>query len=303
MNKRLFIPVSFLLVALLVTGCSFQVVAGSGKVVTETRDVSNFSRVTLAGIGNLILTQGESESLKIEADDNLISYFKTEVQGNTLTIGLKDEYMGVMLQPTKPIKFYLTVKDLEAVTLAGSGNINADALKVKDFGVTLAGSGNISVTTLSAAKVDIHLAGSGDVAIDTLKADELTSNTAGSGNIIFQQLTVPAVNVTIIGSGDARLGTMTATSLYVSASGSGNVSATGKVTDQHITTIGSGDYQADAVQSQSATVQVSGSGSSRVGAVSETLDVRINGSGNVYYSGRPSINTDISGSGKVRSTD
>ena len=30
MNKRLLIPISFLLAALLVTGCSFQIVAGSG---------------------------------------------------------------------------------------------------------------------------------------------------------------------------------------------------------------------------------------------------------------------------------
>ena len=80
MNKRIIIPTTILLVALLVSGCGFQVVTGSGKVATETRNVSGFTSVTLAGIGNVYLTQGETESVRIEAEDNLIPYFETSLR-------------------------------------------------------------------------------------------------------------------------------------------------------------------------------------------------------------------------------
>ena len=52
MNKRIVIPSMLLLVALLASGCGFQVVTGSGKVATENRSASGFTSVTLAGIGN-----------------------------------------------------------------------------------------------------------------------------------------------------------------------------------------------------------------------------------------------------------
>jgi hypothetical protein len=47
MNKRIYLPTMILLVALLVSGCGFQVVAGSGKVASETRQVGDFSHLTL----------------------------------------------------------------------------------------------------------------------------------------------------------------------------------------------------------------------------------------------------------------
>ena len=100
-------------------------VAGSGKIATETRNVSGFTSVTLAGIGNVYLTQGPAELVRIEAEDNLIPYFDTSVLGSTLKIGIKDQYMGISLQPTRPVKFYVTLPKIEAVTLAGSGDIFA----------------------------------------------------------------------------------------------------------------------------------------------------------------------------------
>ena len=73
MNKRMYTPAAaILLVALMGSGCGFQMVTGSGNIVTETRNVSGFTSITLAGIGNLYLTQGAAESVRIEAEDNLI---------------------------------------------------------------------------------------------------------------------------------------------------------------------------------------------------------------------------------------
>ena len=42
--------------------------------LTETRDVSDFSRVDLTGVGQVFITQGAEESLTIETDDNFMSY-------------------------------------------------------------------------------------------------------------------------------------------------------------------------------------------------------------------------------------
>src|SRR5262252_10451573 len=90
-----------------VSGCMLMnAVAGSGKIVTEPRTVSDFSAVSLSGSGHVIVEQTGTESLTVTADDNLLPYIKTEVHGNTLELGLKDNSM-MGLRPTKDIVFHL----------------------------------------------------------------------------------------------------------------------------------------------------------------------------------------------------
>ena len=69
----------FLIGLILLTACSLssiqdsgETITGSGNVVTENRPVSGFDGVSHTGIGRVIITQGEEESLTIEADDNIL---------------------------------------------------------------------------------------------------------------------------------------------------------------------------------------------------------------------------------------
>jgi hypothetical protein len=267
-----------LLFAMLVPGCGFQVVSGSGKLASESRSLSGFTSVTLTGIGNVYLKQGPAESVRLEAEDNLIPYFDTSVQGSTLKIGIKDQYMGVSLQPTKPVKFYVTLPKIEAVTLAGSGNIFAGKLQAGAFGISLLGSGDISTDALVATDVDIHLGGSGNISLGTVSANQVTAHITGSGDIQVAALTADKISSQTAGSGDITIG--------------------GKVNEQSTEILGSGDYLAGGLKSATATVRVTGSGDSQVSATG-TLNVTILGSGDVAYSGSPKLNASIAGSGKV----
>ena len=279
MNKRLYLPSILLLLALLVSGCGFQMVTGSGNIVTQTRNVNGFNSITLAGIGNVYITQGPTESVRIEADDNLIPYFDTSVQGSTLKIGMKDQYLGISLQPSRPVKFYVTLPKMEAVTLAGSGNIFAGNIQAGAFWISLLGSGNITADTLAATNIDIRLSGSGNINLGTVSAGQITANIAGSGDI--------------------QVDALAADKISSKTAGSGNITIGGKVTEQSAEILGSGDYLASGLKSATATVRVTGSGDSQV-STSQTLNVTILGSGNVAYSGNPTVNASVAGSGNVR---
>lgn len=256
MNKRLYIPVTFLLVALMVSACGFQVVVGSGKVTSETREVSSFSAITLEGIGDVIITQADTTSLKIEAEDNLIPYFETSVSGSTLTIGIKDQYFGYNLHPTRPVKFYVSTPDLSAVTLAGSGNIITSDVTTSGFKASLLGSGNISNDTLKATSVDINLAGSGNVSLGTVTADSITSIIAGSGNITLAG-EVTNQTARIVGSGDYRASSLQSQTAQVNVTGSGNSQIA--VSDSlNVTILGSGDVSYTGKPSVNTTIAGSG---------------------------------------------
>jgi hypothetical protein len=278
MNKRIYIPGIIMLMALLASGCGFQVVNGSGKIADETRTVSSFSSVSLVGIGDVYLTQGESESVRIEAEDNLIQYFDTSVQENTLRIGIKDQYLGTTLRPTRPVKFYVSLPKIDAVTVAGSGNILAGSVRTDVFKISVLGSGKVTADDVTATNLEINLAGSGDVSLGKVTATDL--------------------KLTIAGSGDLMVNTLAADKINSSSTGSGNITLSGKVTEQTIVILGSGDYRAGSLNSKTASVRVTGSGSSQVSA-SSSLTVNILGSGDVAYSGSPKTNITIAGSGKV----
>ena len=58
-------------------------VKGSGNVVTKERDVSGFDKVVVSGLGRVIVTQGDEESLTVETDDNLMQYIETLILPQT----------------------------------------------------------------------------------------------------------------------------------------------------------------------------------------------------------------------------
>ncbi|MBM3705478.1 MAG: hypothetical protein FJW66_03035, partial [Actinobacteria bacterium] len=114
-------------------------VKGSGQMATEEFDVSGFSRLTFSGIGKIILTQGESESLKITAEENIIDAMDIAVRGNTLNIGLKKNYINFV--PTREILIYLSVVELEKIDLSGAGIIECDGLQTGNLSISSSGIG------------------------------------------------------------------------------------------------------------------------------------------------------------------
>ena len=119
MERRGFVALVVLVMALSALGCvcgpiSFGTggfgwpgtVRGSGQVVEEERPVSGVTGVELATFGDLTIELGDEEELRIEAEENLIPYFDTEVRGGVLVIKQRP---NVRLVSRRPVNFYLTV--------------------------------------------------------------------------------------------------------------------------------------------------------------------------------------------------
>mgnify|MGYP002682593131 CR=1 FL=1 len=64
-----------------------EVITGSGNVATREIEVSGFDAVRLAGVGDLTITQGQTESLTIEAEDNILDVLESKVRAGELVLG------------------------------------------------------------------------------------------------------------------------------------------------------------------------------------------------------------------------
>jgi hypothetical protein len=144
----------------------------------------------------------------------------------------------------------------------------------------------------------ITLNGSGRlVGLNTITGDAMMLRINGSGDASLKTL-IPKMRVRINGSGDANLHLM-AEGLEVTSSGSGVVRLSGRADNQYITLSGSGDYLADSLMNQKARIRITGSSDARLWVLGR-LDASLMGSGNLYYKGRPKIDSDLLGSGKLK---
>src|SRR6187200_1982961 len=99
-------------------GCAFGI-DGSGKTITENRTVETFNGISLECHANVYFTQGDEQSVKVEAEDNIMRHLTTEVKNMTLEIKMDDDDY----KSNQSINVYVTVKDLCLLELSGSGKM------------------------------------------------------------------------------------------------------------------------------------------------------------------------------------
>ncbi len=230
--KKYIILILLLLAILAVSGCIGQGMQGSGKIINQTRDVSGFNQIDLNGAGELIITQGNKESVTVEADDNIISNIKTNVNNNKLTISFDNN----MPMPTKPVKIYVTVKDLNSINISGSGKINSSNLNVNSLTININGAGDSTLSNLNAQILNIKTSGSGKMTI--------------SGNVNEQ-------NIEIYGAGEHDAGNLTSKIATIAINGGGK--STVKVSDT-LTAIINGAGQINYIGNPQVTHQINGAG-------------------------------------------
>lgn len=235
MSKKKCLLILMLLAAILMsTACNVRAIRGSGNLVTESRQVSNFDRIALSGSGEVILTQGGSESLSIEADDNVMKYIEAEVEAGTLKLGFKN---GINIISTTRLVFYVGIDDLTSLKVSGSGDFQADTIEVDRMEVDVSGSGSIQISNLVASDVNAKISGSGRIDL-TGEVDTQEIDLSGSGKYLGGDLCSESVNVDVSGSGIA---TVCATErLDSSTSGSGSVNYYGQPASVNTSGSGSG---------------------------------------------------------------
>jgi hypothetical protein len=190
---RLRVALALLAVVLLVTACS--VTRGSGRLVTESRPVSGFTKVELSGTGELAIEKTGTESLSISAEDNILPLLTSEVSGATLILGTKP---NSSIAPTKPIAYSLTAKDLTGLAVSGSGSVRVSNLTTASLSIKISGSGTITASG-NVNDQDLEISGSGHYAADGLTSKAVKARISGSGSASVAATDV--LDVEISGSG------------------------------------------------------------------------------------------------------
>ena len=219
MNKRMILPI-FIVLAFFMGACGFNINVdidqGSGKVITQTRDVTNFDRVILSGIGDVVVTQGDRDSLEIEAEDNVIPHITSEVKNGTLEIGFNRK----TIIPTKSIRFNLTMRNIHGLETKGVSNVRSEKISTDALDLGISGTGNIDIQNLTANSTTVNVSGAGNLTADG-KVSSQTITLSGAGNYDGEDLESETAEITITGLG--KVVVWVTQNLKVTISGTGGV--------------------------------------------------------------------------------
>jgi hypothetical protein len=118
--------------------------------------------VDLSGIGTLIIEQGDSESLEISAEENLMPYLESRVVAGRLELGTRQM---VNIQPTKEIVYRLKVIDLSAINTSGLGNVKIGSIETGRLNIDISGSGNVEIDNVQVKNIRLDISGLGDITL------------------------------------------------------------------------------------------------------------------------------------------
>ncbi len=206
--------------AFFLNACGAGILIGSGHLQQESRQVQNFDQISLSIAARVLLTQADSESLEISAEENLLPYIHSKVENGVLVLYLEPEFAS--LQPTEEILITVSAKSIEALTVNGSGKIESEKLNSKNIKLTVNGSGTIDINQLEAEQISASLSGSGEIRLGTAQAQNINLRIDGNGKYVLSGKTSTA-GLLINGSGRIQAQNLECQTAQTEINGSGTI--------------------------------------------------------------------------------
>jgi hypothetical protein len=190
---------------------------GSGNIISEKRNVGNFTGVQTEDVISVEVKNGPETVVDVEADDNVLPHIKTEVKNGQLRVYFKN----IMSIGDVHAKVYVTAPVINELDVSGAASINSTGiLKTNDkMKLFISGAGNIKAQ-LDAPDVAVDVSGSGSADLEG-RTRHFSTDVSGAGNIKALDLLAETGDAKVSGAGSIRI--HASVKLTAKVSGAGDV--------------------------------------------------------------------------------
>ncbi len=190
---RYFAPAVWLTAVTLLAGCNTGL-PGNGISKTEDRVVEDFNSVSLRGIGDVTIRVGETQSVSVTVDENLIAMVETTVEDGEMVI-----QSSRSIAPQVHLRVDITMPALTAARVSGVGDMSIREITGDSVTLTVSGVGSLSATG-DVGNADVRVSGVGSANLAGLHADHVVVRVSGTGDAtVFARTSVDA---SVSGIGD-----------------------------------------------------------------------------------------------------
>jgi len=243
----------------LLLGCR---ATGPGSVVTEEKDVADFTSVDVSGTFEVEIIQSDSFSTTISADESFFDYIAVSKEGDTLRIYLnpRHTFTDFTLQ-ARTLKAKITMPTLHGLNLSGASKGTVTGFKsAEDFSLDVSGASSLDMDDMEVDDVEFEISGAskvtGKLTADDAKfevsgaskieldgsANNIILNTSGASEVNLADFPLNNANANLSGASKATLNVKgrldsilsDASSLYFEGNPTmGNISVSGASTIKH----------------------------------------------------------------------
>ncbi len=216
--------------------------------VSETRDLDAFTELALKVPGDVELSQGDSQTVRVEAESQeVLDRVTTIVRNGRLSIetdagddrGILDWLFGGD-DVDGTLTFYITMTEVAALQIDGTGDIDGQTTFSGDaLSLRVNGTGDMELD-VDVNDIDTSINGTGDIELSG-RADTHSISSNGTGDIEAGNLVTRATTARVSGVGDC---TVNATeSLDARTSGVGDIRYYGTPADLRVQSNGVGSVE------------------------------------------------------------
>lgn len=275
-----------LLLTLFLGSCKFDIqgpdflnsVSGSGNVITEKREVQkNFDKIRVSTTLKVELEQASDFEIIVEADDNIMPYIVTEVEGNTLKV----YFDNISVRNLKQAKVYVKMPEISELVASSSSEIEAKKpVKSDDLILKTSSTADIKLSEVIAKSLIAEASSSSDIEIGRLYTGSFKAQSSSTAEIDIEYIESDKIDLTASSSSDIDLKGK-ALDLSVKASSTAKVNAKELLVNE---------------------VKVSSSSSSKVTVYPiVSLNAKASSASDIYYYNEPkTIEKNSSSSGSVK---
>jgi hypothetical protein len=215
-----------------VQGQSWRSVTGHGHVITKDRNVGSFSGIKVSSGIDVYLKQGNSESVSVEADENLHEYILTEVRGNVLNV-----YSEYNIRDAERKRVYVTMKDINSIRTTSAGDVYGDGtIKGDRLELSASSAGDIKLN-VDVNDLYVDISSSGDITL-TGETDNLKADLSSAGDLNAYELRSRDADVSVSSAGDADINVSEKMVARASSAGDINYKGDPKNVDAHSSSAG-----------------------------------------------------------------
>lgn len=199
--------------------------------VKQERDVSGFTKIKVGSSIHLSVTMGESESLVVEAEKDVLSKLKSEIKNGELHL-----FMEGSEKNSKEIKALVTLKSITGLSATGASEVNFTSKVICDkMEIDANGASHIAIE-LTAKEINLGSHGASSIKING-STILLTATVDGASSL--KAMDLKAESVEIKASGAASASVNASIKLTGAASGASTIRYSGDPKDKNVTVSGS----------------------------------------------------------------
>ncbi|HOY22436.1 MAG TPA: DUF2807 domain-containing protein [Cellvibrio sp.] len=240
--------------------------ACADDVIAKAYNIKDVSELVVSGGGRVQITQGDTESLRVEATRDVMERVKVDLSGDKLSLSVRNtsggfSFFDLFKHRNDDVLYVLQLKKLHYLGLSGASRATFGNWVGGDMKVNVSGAGEAKFTHLRVNDLFVELTGASNSRVEILTARTLKFELSG------------AANMDVKGASQTNF-------LKIGASGASN-------------------FRGKLLKAAQADVDASGASNVDLQAT-EYLKAGASGASNIRYLGQPKLDSNASGASNIK---